>query len=88
MGRLERIVVEQHRLWSAREVAFEVALAAMPALNLRRVVMPDVGQRLLEDVDELHGREVGDAWQQHGDDEGDALHWTSSTAHWTCSAVT
>ena len=26
----------------------------MPALNLRRVVMPDAGQQLLEDVDELH----------------------------------
>jgi hypothetical protein len=42
----------------------------------------------VEQLDQLCGRLIGEAWQQEGQDDGVAFHWTSSRAVWTCSALT
>ena len=65
----------------------DVALALVIAVNLFGVVVLDAGKECVEQLYELCGGLIGEAWQQEGQDDGVAFHWTSSRAAWTCSMV-
>lgn len=68
-------------------VVLNFSLTFVIAVNLIGVVVFDAGENCVEQVDKLCGGLVGEARKNEGQDDGEAFHWTSSRAAWTCSAV-
>ena len=67
--------------------ALSFALAFTVTLNLSGVVMLDGVEECAQHLDELRVRGIGDPRQEKRDDDGNALHVSSSMAVAMCSAL-
>lgn len=81
----ERMIGRRGRWRLASAVDFACSLAV--TVNLMGVMMLDGVDEFVEQIDALRGRLVGEPRQSEGQDDGDALHWSSSRAHWMCSVL-
>ena len=68
-------------------VALNCALAFSIALNLCSVMMFDDVEQCTQQLEELRGRRIGQPRQEQRDEDGDALHVSSSMAVAMCSAL-
>jgi hypothetical protein len=61
-------------------VVSNFSLTLVIAVNLLGIVVLDAGVDCVEQVEQLCGGLVGEAWKSERQDDGVAFHWTSSSA--------